>query len=340
MPLTQRRRRDWHLFLGLSLGSALISAYFGYSVGDPATPWHGAWSGVVNSVLIATPIILFELEGRRFGRMKRLQRLPLLWYLALRILFYVVVIVVGLVLGRLIAVTPTFEFNDIFRNSVVFAIAMSIGTNVVMEFGGLVGFGTLRNLLTGRYVRPRAERRVFLLVDMKNSTGIAEKLGPIAFHQLLNEFFRNVADAALDCRAEIHKYVGDEAILTWPGEDALQAGDCLACPFLVLDRIAASGETYIRRFGLVPEFRAALHYGEIVAGEIGDVRREIAFVGDTLNVAARLLDAAKDLGRNMLVSADTLERAQVPSGVKVEPMPTLTVRGRSAPLAIAALSRD
>ena len=35
--------------------------------------------------------------------------------------------------------------------------------------------------------------------------------------------------------------------------------------------------------------------GEIVAGEIGDVRREIAYVGDTLNVATRLLDAAKEL---------------------------------------------
>ena len=59
----------------------------------------------------------------------------------------------------------------------------------------------------------------------------------------------------------------------------------------------------------MPAFRAALHCGEIVAGEIGDVRREIAYVGDTLNVAARLLDAAKTLGHDVLVSADLLERA-------------------------------
>ena len=90
---------------------------------------------------------------------------------------------------------------------------------------------------------------------------------------------------------------------------------------------------------MVPEFRAALHCGEIVAGEIGDLRREIAYVGDTLNVAARLLDAAKTLGRDVLVSTELLERATLPPDLKAEPLPTLAVRGRAAPLGIAALDR-
>jgi adenylate cyclase len=156
----------------------------------------------------------------------------------------------------------------------------------------------------------------------------------------LNDFFRDVADAALECEAEIHKYVGDEAILTWPSDRALKEGDALACPFIALDFIAANGEKYRQRYGVVPEFRASLHYGEIVAGEIGDVRREIAYVGDTLNVAARLLDAAKSLGHDVLVSADLLARSALPAGVIAEPLPTLAVRGREAPLEIAALSRS
>ena len=113
----------------------------------------------------------------------------------------------------------------------------------------------------------------------------------------------------------------------------------LACPFVARDLIAANAGRYRRRFGVVPEFRAALHCGEIVAGQIGDVRREIAYVGDTLNVAARLLEAAKELGRDVLVSADLLGRATLPPGVVAEPLPTLDVRGREAPLGIAALSR-
>ena len=176
--------------------------------------------------------------------------------------------------------------------------------SLAFDMTGLLVFGNLKNLLTGRYIQPRPEQRAFLLIDMKDSTGLAERLGPVRFHELLNEFFRDVADAALECEAEIHKYVGDEAILTWLDTDSLADGECLACPFLVRDIMMAKAETYRTRFGALPEFRASLHRGPIVAGEMGDVRREIAFVGDTLNVAARLLDAAKELGRDVLVSQD------------------------------------
>ena len=37
--------------------------------------------------------------------------------------------------------------------------------------GTLLGFGTLKNLLTGRYVQPRREQRAFLLIDMKDLDG-------------------------------------------------------------------------------------------------------------------------------------------------------------------------
>jgi len=161
----------------------------------------------------------------------------------------------------------------------------------------------------------------------------------VRFHELLNDFFHNVADAALECEAEIHKYVGDEAILTWPGGEALADGDCLRCPFVAQEFIERDRETYLARFGVVPAFRASLHYGEIVAGEIGDVRREIAYVGDTLNVAARLLDAAKELGRDVLVSNDLLAQAALPAGLKIEKLPTLSVRGHTQPLTVSALTR-
>ena len=176
---------------------------------------------------------------------------------------------------------------------------MSVVANVVIEMGRLLGFGTLRSLLTGRYVQPKREERAFLLLDMKDSTGLAERLGAVRFHELLNDFFRDIADAALECDAEIHKYVGDEAILTWASARALGYSDCLACPFIARDFMEANRRSYLDRFGAVPEFRAALHCGEIVAGEIGTVRHEIAYVGDTLNVAARLLEAAKTTGRDV-----------------------------------------
>jgi adenylate cyclase len=344
MSVKRRDRRDWRIILWVSLASAVVSAYFGYAVSPPnAVWWISALVGVANSVVIATPIVFFEVWSARPGALRRLRRLPLVGYFSIKVLFYFVVIVGGLVLVRLLTAPPEAHpvttADTVFKASIVFAVAMSVFANLAIEMGGLLGFGTLKNLLTGRYVQPKREQKAFLLIDMKDSTGMAERLGPIRFHELLNEFFRDVADAALQCEAEIHKYVGDEVILTWPADRALVDGDCLACPFVARDRIAANGEQYRKRFGVLPEFRAALHCGEIVAGEIGDVRREIAYVGDTLNVAARLLDAAKTLGRDVLVSTELLQRTVLPPDLRAEPLPTLAVRGRAVPLEIAALDR-
>jgi adenylate cyclase len=339
MTMTRRSRREWRIFLWVTVVAAIVSAGFGMRV-RPESALHSALIGIVTSLMISTPIVLFQLKGDRVAVLRRLRRLPLAVYILIKVLFYFVVIVGGLMVSRYVASgDPVFAFDGLFRRGLVFAIGMSVVGSLAFDMIGLLGFGNLMNLLTGRYVQPRSEQRAFLLIDMKDSTGLAERLGPVRFHELLNEFFRDVADGALECDAEIHKYVGDEAILTWPDTDALADGDCLACPFLVQDIMAAKAETYRRQYGVLPEFRASLHRGEIIAGEIGDVRREIAFVGDTLNVAARLLDAAKQLGHDVLVSQDLLNRASLPPGLRAEALPTLTIRGRTAPLGIAALSR-
>jgi adenylate cyclase len=339
MKLSRRDRRDWRLFIGLSIGAAVISAWFSYAIAPAErTMLWALFTGVVNSLMIATPIILFELRSARPGRLMRLRRLPLVAYFGVKVLFYAVVIISGLSLGLLLDPDGR-GFDENFRISIVFSVAMSVLANLVIEMGRLLGYGTLKNLLTGRYVQPHREERAFLLIDMKHSTTLAEQLGPIRFHELLNDFFRDIAEAALECEGEIHKYVGDEAILTWSSKDALASDDCLRCPFVAHDLMAAGRMNYVGKFGIVPEFRAALHVGEIVAGEIGDVRREIAYVGDTLNVAARLLEAAKELRRDVLVSAELLDRAPLPDGLVAEPLPTLTVRGRGAPLGIASLRR-
>jgi adenylate cyclase len=332
-----RAHREWRIFLALSIASAVISACFGYLIGDHSL--HAVVMGVLHSIAIATPILLFEIKGQSTRLLRRLRRQPLAVYFGFRSLFYIAVIIGGMVIVRLLFNDSPTVFDETFRPSIVFAVAMSVAANLVFEVGRLLGFRTLKNLLTGRYVQPRREQRAFALIDMKDSTGMAERLGPIRFHELLNAFFQDVADAALECRAEIHKYVGDEAILTWSRTDAIANGDCVACPFIVQDRIAANSKRYKSRFGAVPQFRAALHWGEIVAGEIGDLRREIAYVGDTLNVAARLLDATKTLGEDVLASTDLLDQTTVPPDLKSKPLSTLSLRGRVAPLSVAALER-
>src|SRR5262249_25483288 len=145
-----------------------------------------------------------ELKQDRLPVMRQLRRLPLVVYFIVKVVFYFVVIVGGLLLSRLVT-TPIAEdhkgFDEAFGTSIVFSAIMIAGALLIFEMGYLLGFGTLKNLLTGRYVRPRSEQRAFLLIDMKDSTGVAERLGPVLFHELLNHFFRDIADAALECDA-------------------------------------------------------------------------------------------------------------------------------------------
>lgn len=338
MTISNRSWNRWKIFFRLSAGFLVASALFGaHAAADSAL--RGIATGITSCLFIATPILLLEVMGRRLPIVRRLQRLPIVLYFAIRVLFYMIVIVGGLLAARAL-ITGDASFEDIVaEGGLTFSIAMSVLANVVFTIGSLLGFRMVGRLLTGRYVRPRREHRAFLLIDMKNSTGVAERLGAVRFHELLNDFFRDIAEAALESGAEIHKYVGDEAILTWPADRPTLEDDVLACPFVLRDYIAANSARYLRRFGVVPEFRAGMHCGEIVAGQIGDVRAEIAYVGDTLNVAARLLEATKKVGRDVLVSSDLLARTTLPSGVVAEPMPTLSVRGREAVLGIAALAR-
>ena len=343
MSTGRRAQRNRRVVAIVLVGAAAASAVFGYLIAPAGrSPTVSALLGVVNAIVVATPIVLYEVYAAQSAFGRRVSHLPLLVYLALKILYYLLCIVGGTVLVRLVFESSSgrsFGFDRILGISFVFGTAMVIAGTLGHEMGRLLGFRTLGNLLTGRYVQPRREQKVFLLIDMKDSTGLAERLGPIRFHELLNAFFTDIAEAALECDAEIHKYVGDEVIMTWPAGPASANGDGLACPFVARDLIAGKGERYLTRFGIVPEFRAALHCGEIVAGEIGDLRREIAYVGDTLNVAARLLDAAKARGRDTLASADLLKSMALPADLGAEPLPTLTIRGRNAPLEIFALER-
>ncbi len=343
MNRSPRARRNRRIIRIVLVVSAIISAFFGSQVSPAgAAAWTSYLQGAVNGLLAATPLVMLEIYGMQTPLGERLRRLPLPAYLGAKMMLYAVVIVGAYVLTRLIFLeiyAEPLRVSTMEAWSLMFGAFMAAGFNLVFELGGLLGWGTLKSLLTGRYVQPRAEQKTFLLIDMKDSTGLAERLGPIRFHHLLNDFFRDVSHAALECEAEIHKYVGDEAILTWSKDAGLGDGSALSCPFVARDAIAARQAQYLERFGAVPAFRAALHCGEIVAGEIGDLRREVAYVGDTLNVAARLLDAAKTMKRDILVSAELLQRARLPDDLRTEELPMLDVRGRAAALAISALSR-
>jgi len=207
--------------------------------------------------------------------------------------------------------------------------AVSFLINFVRQLNRMLGPGTLVNLLLGRYHRPVTEDRIFMFLDLNNSTAIAARLGPARFNDFKNDFFHDIAEPILETRGQIYQYVGDEAVVTWTTERGLRAGNCLRCVFLVSERIHERRARYLARYGIVPEFKAGLHGGSVVTAEIGDIKKDIVHSGDTVNTAARVEAQCRPLERRVLVSEALLQRCPVPDDLVAEGMGSHELRGKS-----------
>jgi class 3 adenylate cyclase len=226
-----------------------------------------------------------------------------------------------------------------FPRIVGIAFVMSVLVGAVFEMTHLIGSKVLLNIILGRYRTPTREDRVMLFLDLVGSTALAEKIGELRMQQLLTRFFFDIDEAIIAYRGEVHAYVGDEVIVTWRIDQKASARQYLDCFFAIHDRIAEKAELYRREFGLVPNFRAGLHAGPVVISECGDSRRQIAYFGDTMNVAARLQEHCKDAGRSLLVSAELLRLVRPGGDLVVEALGPTPLRGRAAAVEVFAVER-
>ena len=110
-----------------------------------------------------------------------------------------------------------------------------------------------------------------------------------------------------------------------------------AC-FAALDRLAARSPAYISEFGLSADFRAALHCGPVVVGELGYFKMEIALIGDAMNTASRIQQACRDTGNRFLASAALIDQlATLPPGVAKRSIGPLRLRGKEREVELYAL---
>ena len=205
-----------------------------------------------------------------------------------------------------------FVLGGRFWLALVILTLASFLINFVRQLDRMLGPGTLLNLMLGRYHRPVAEERIFMFLDLNNSTPIAEALGPLRFNDFKNDFFHDLAEPVIETRGQIYQYVGDEAVVTWTVERGLRQGNCLRCVFLVSERIHEQKDRYLARYGVVPEFKAGLHGGPVVTAEIGDIKKDIVHSGDTVNIAARVEAQCRPLERRVLVSEALLRQCRCP----------------------------
>jgi adenylate cyclase len=192
------------------------------------------------------------------------------------------------------------------------AFLMALIISSVFQIGKKLGPGVLWNWITGRYHDPREETRIFMFLDVKDSTRLAEQLGNLRFSALVRDFFSDMSKPVIETRGEVSHYIGDEAVLTWRLDRGLQKANCVELFFKMRAQIEKRREHYAKAYGMVPEFKAGVHVGPVVACEVGDIKSEIVFHGDVLNTAARIQSHCNELGSDLLVSEDLLGMLTLP----------------------------
>ena len=328
---------------GVTIVSAIISAGFAsrYSM-SRATILSGVATGALIGVAIASLEIL--LQGPAAST---LRRLPMPAVFLLRSAIYGGIFVganasVALLLQQLsMPGSPVRTLAAFDPGNLLFFVAVALAFNFVFVLRGLLGGRTLIALLTGRYHRPKSEERIVLFLDLCGSTELAERLGDEAFHRFLNRVFFDVTEPVLDAGGEIYRYVGDEIIVTWPRAKGAHDAAAIACLFAIEDALARGRAEYRRRFGAEPRLRCALHAGPLIVGEMGDIKREIVMLGDTMNTAARIEEACRTTGRDMIASSSLLHAMRsLPPDVRAEPLGTIPLRGKQEGLDLFALSQS
>jgi adenylate cyclase len=329
------------LILWITFISAVIGAVYGHinavMNGSAVISFDAVPRGILIGVVIGSILSSFEVFVLEEPIGAPLRRASFPVHVAVKTVIYLIVILFALALGARALRAP--NEPGVQRHDVLFSLVAAFVFNFVLDVDRLLGQNVLLNFITGRYYHPRLEQRVFLFIDLEGSTGFGERLGPLAFHRLLNRFVTDLTGPIVAARGEIHRYIGDELIATWKLGDGIAAARCVVACFAAMDRLAELAPVYRREFGAAANFRAGLHCGLVVAGEMGSVKKEIVFLGDTVNTTARIQDFCRQTGDRVLASADLIDRLELPHGVVKRSLGDLRLRGKETDVALYALTK-
>jgi adenylate cyclase len=180
-------------------------------------------------------------------------------------------------------------------------------------------------------LRLGGERRhlTVLFADIKGFTTLSETMDPARVVEVLNDYFTEMVDLIFAHEGTLDKFLGDGlfAFFGAPLEVPRAASQAVACALAMhrrLKEMQAAGRTPIAGM------RIGINTGEAIVGNIGHARRmDFTIIGDMVNVAARLLEVARDLEASIVISEAT--QREVAGQFETLPGPAVVLRGRREP---------
>lgn len=303
----------------LGLGTALLFMYGTSSAVNPTrlalmlqlSLFTGLSHGIYDVVVLQD-----EMDGR-----------PAIAALLIRSLFFITTIAANFTLCLLVWKVDAKEgiLNDVsmdyvketFRNPsthvLIFALfplghLITFIRSVHKKFGSRVFINTL----LGKYQDPREEDLVFMFVDLKNSTTICEELGNVKYSSFIKDYYKLLSNCCEENHGEIYQIAGDGAFLTWKTSACRHKARPLNCFFDFKEALLHTQKKFLRRYGVIPSFKAAAHCGKVISAEVGNFGSEMAYHGDVLNTTSRIQSLCSKLGQDFLISEDFFAKLPLP----------------------------
>ena len=227
-----------------------------------------------------------------------------------------------------------------FYRTLAFVFAVIILMQTATQVVRIIGGRTLINFVLGRYHRPVRENKIFMFLDLVGSTALAEEFGDVGVQAMITKFFFDMTEPIIEHGGEIHRYVGDQVVVTWPLRAGAANMRAIRCCFAIAEQLRQKAPEYERDFGTAPSFRIGLHGGPVVISQCGDQKQEISYFGDTVNTAARIEQQCKALDCGLLISGELLERITLAPGFLAHPKGAVQLRGRAHETQLFTIAHD
>lgn len=193
---------------------------------------------------------------------------------------------------------------------IIYWIILFVITQLYIEINEKYSPGVFIDIITGKYMQPKIEKRIIMFIDLKDSTPIAEKLGHVENFKFIRDFIFHVSMAIIEHGGRIYQYVGDEVVVSWL-YDKNNTKKCMASIIEARKNLQKNGNHFRRRYDIIPEFRVGIHMGEVTVGEIGVIKKDLAMSGDTMNTTARIRSACNELNQKFIMSKDFMENSDL-----------------------------
>ena len=182
-------------------------------------------------------------------------------------------------------------------------------------------------------MEPRRADVTLLLTDLRNSTPLAEALGPQGMFELLNRVFEAQTNAIMGEEGNLEHFLGDQFLSYWGAPQAQPdaADRASRAAIKLITAMEKLRPTFTPQVQKLFNYGVALHSGGVLVGNKGSAQRlDYGLVGDTVNEAARIEALTKYYGVRLLVSSITF--AQFTAKPAHRFLDRVIVKGKSEPV--------